>query len=90
MSEHLQHSAESVAVPLPAVEAIVGWWRSANEAPGGCSMEEAIAGMEQAVWEMELARRAQYERACQGCGRTVDTNRPCPFCGAHIDGRDDA
>ena len=47
-----------IEVPLSAVEDVVGWWRGANEAPGGISAFEAIAGMKDAVWVLEQARRA--------------------------------
>lgn len=71
-----------VRVPYDVVEQIVSWWRSGHEAPGGCSFQEALAGMREPVWQMELARREQFERSCHGCGRTVTITRPCPFCGA--------
>lgn len=34
-----------VPVNVEDVRAIVGWWRAANEGPGGCSYAEAIKGM---------------------------------------------
>jgi hypothetical protein len=48
-----------IAVDLEDVEDIIGWWRGANEAPGGCSAFEAIQGMREAVRNMEMARRRQ-------------------------------
>lgn len=48
----------NLRVPLEAVETVIDWWRGANEAPGGCSYKEAIDGMKDAVWQLELVRRA--------------------------------
>lgn len=54
---------DEIKVPLEAVQTVIDWWRGANEAPGGCSTQEAIDGMSDAVWELEMARRdAEGER----------------------------
>lgn len=37
------------------VEGVIDWWRGANEAPGGCSFQEAIAGMGEYVWRLHQA-----------------------------------
>jgi len=49
----------SIQVDVGDVIEVVSWWRCANEAPGGCSFGEAIAGMQQAVWNLEVAKRDQ-------------------------------
>lgn len=52
---------ESITVSVEDVQTIINWWRCANEAPGGCTLLEAINGMGDAVWNLELARREQFE-----------------------------
>lgn len=41
------------------IETIIDWWRSANEAPGGCSFMEAIVGMRESVFRLYEALEAQ-------------------------------
>lgn len=52
----------TVEVPREAVEAIIDWWRGANEAPGGCSPKAAIDGMQPAVLELRDALTADAEK----------------------------
>lgn len=35
-------------------EAIINWWRHANEASGGCSPHEALQGMKDAVYAVHI------------------------------------
>lgn len=48
---------EKIEVPTEHLEDVVLWWRSAHEAPGGCSAQDALDGMRTAVWSIALLLR---------------------------------
>jgi hypothetical protein len=48
---------DPVTVSRDDVQAIIDWWRHCNEAPGGCSFKEAIAGMHDAVVRLNATLR---------------------------------
>lgn len=49
----------TVEVSAQDISKIVAMWRSANEAPGGITPQDAIKGMRDAVWHLEEAHRNQ-------------------------------
>jgi hypothetical protein len=52
-----------VECPAAAIEDVVLWWRSANEAPGGCSSFDAIKGMSDSIGILLKALREQVPNA---------------------------
>lgn len=51
-----------ITVAADDVLAVCEWWRSAHEAPGGCSYKEALDGMKDAVFRLAYTLREQGHR----------------------------
>lgn len=53
MSYKVVNLKEKIEVPVELLYDIIGNWRAANEAPGGCSPREALDGMRDSVFEID-------------------------------------